>query len=117
MFQRAKTNHSGLVDRYFLNSFWVIDRMVSADMEERMKVDTLSVQNTRWKGSKGRSTGSRFKLLKLSRGNLGGRVHKGGDEESVRQDHEFEVRNTRGDVECCQCLCPTGCELKAKEEF
>lgn len=51
--------------------------MVSADMEERMKVDTLSVQNTRWKGSKAGSTGSRFKLLKLSRGNLGGRVHKG----------------------------------------
>lgn len=31
-----------------------------------------------------------------------------GGDENVRQHHEFEARNQKGDVKCYQCLCPTG---------
>ena len=34
-----------------------------ADMMERIKVDILCVQETKWKGSKARSIGGGFKLL------------------------------------------------------
>lgn len=86
-----------------------------ADMMERRMVDKLYVQETRQKGNKARTIGGGFKLFDhgVDRTRNGVRVilkvceECSGGEVSVRQDHESEAGIRRGDVESCQCVCPT----------
>ncbi|KAK3521137.1 hypothetical protein QTP86_012535 [Hemibagrus guttatus] len=70
-----------------------------ADMMERRKVDILSVQETRWKGSKARSIGAGFKLFYYG-------VDSKRNGVGVVLKEEF-VRN----------ILEVGCELEEKERF
>ncbi|KAK3542544.1 hypothetical protein QTP86_028677 [Hemibagrus guttatus] len=70
-----------------------------ADMMERRKVDILCVQETRWKGSKARSIGARFKLFYYG-------VDSKRNGVGVVLKEEF-VRN----------VLEVGCELEEKERF
>ncbi|KAK3544338.1 hypothetical protein QTP86_009110 [Hemibagrus guttatus] len=70
-----------------------------ADMMERRKVDILCVQETRWKGSKARSTGAGFKLFYYG-------VDSKRNGVGVVLKEEF-VRN----------VLEVGCELEEKERF
>ncbi|KAK3509752.1 hypothetical protein QTP70_008387 [Hemibagrus guttatus] len=99
-----------------------------ADMMERRKVDILCVQETRWKGSKARSIGARFKLFYYgvdSKRNGVGVVLK---EEFVRNVLEVErvsdrVMTLKLEIEGVMLndvsgYAPqVGCELEEKERF